>query len=243
MQVSAQTSLTIVGTAHQPTSHLNADSIYKLLLKIKPDVILQELDTALMDSRGNYKGRAINNTGNEFLASAKYRQVNNKVIFRRFDIIDRSFYYDRHNTFAMEAKVDKSVDSAWKYMPKTDMQMISVLTAANNTLKIMDDPDIYTINSKAYSNFAAFHQDWMYNKWLEVIARTPALRQYYDFWKEDGDFWVRRNNAMVNNIADYIKTFKGKSIVVLTGSMHKYLLTGGLTPLQDKLDFKLKDLP
>jgi len=25
--------------------------------------------------------------------------------------------------------------------------------------------------------------------------------------------------------------------------MHKYLLTGGLTPLQDKLDFKLKDLP
>jgi hypothetical protein len=92
-------------------------------------------------------------------------------------------------------------------------------------------------------NLAAFKQYWMYDKQLEVIANTPDLRKYYDFYKDDGDFWVRRNKAMINNITAYLKEFKGKKIVVLTGAMHKYFLTAGLEPLQDKLDFELTALP
>lgn len=241
----AQTTLTIIGTAHERTNHFTSDTLLQMLIKIKPDVILQELDTALMDSQGNYKGRATADKGNEHVASMAYKNLYPKVVFRQFDIEDRSFYYSRHNTFAMENKLSISVDSLFSngLLSDRNLQIISSLYKINGELNTMYGMDIHILNSKKYMKLAASRQDWMYNRQLEVIGSTPALKQYYDFYKDDGDFWIRRNKAMIHNIASYLKEFKGKKIVVLTGATHKYFLTDGLSPLQSRLDFKLLDLP
>jgi hypothetical protein len=241
----AQTIVTIIGTAHFKTSSFDADTLYKILNAIKPDVILQELDTALMDHDGNYKGRAILDTGNEHIASVRYKRTNTNVIFRPFDIAGRSVYYSSHNTFANENKLWKDIDSLFKKgeISKDNMQIVSVLYAANSTLNILYDMNVKTLNSKDYMRMAAFGEDWLYNKQLEVIAGTPGLKRWYDFFKDDGDFWATRNHAMINNILGYIKTFKGKKIVVLTGAMHKYFLTDSLDTMQSQYQFKLMELP
>jgi hypothetical protein len=242
---SAQTNITIIGTSHEKTHHNNADSILTVLKKIKPDLILLELDTALMDEKGNFKGRAINNTGNEFAASRIYKELNNNVILRRFDIEGRSAYYDQHKTFAMENKLGHAIDSLFNshLLDETSMQIISRYYKMNQSLNELYDSDLKTLNSKEYTKLAGARQYGLYQELLAVIDRTPQLKTYYDFQKEDGDFWTVRNKAMADNITQYVKQFKGKNIVVLTGAMHKYKLIGYLEDLQASFNFKLNDLP
>lgn len=241
----AQTSLTIIGTQHDPTPHFNSDSIYNVLLKIKPDVILQELDASLMDDEGNYIGYGATMGGNEKLASLRYRSVNPNVIFRRFDIEDRNHYYQVNNTMAMEGKVGKSMDSLYRIgaLSQDNLVLRQAFGQVNYRLHQLDQSDIYGLNDENYMTIAEERQRVMYSNLLQIVSSTPQLKKYTDFQKEDGDFWVRRNERMIHNISEYIKQFPGKKIVILTGSFHKYYLTNGLKPMQSKLHFKLKDLP
>ena len=244
-ELQAQTTIAVLGTLHLRSARFNPDSILEVMNRFKPDVILMELDTSLMDGQGNLKGRAISIDQNEEVAMKQYKNVNPVVQIRRFDIEYRNHYYESHKTFATEAQLDKAVDSLWKNngLSRESMQIISTLNRVSSAIDILADMGITSINSKEYKQMAEFRQNWMYKKRLAVIAHTPALHEYYDFYKDDGEFWDIRNKRMIINIANYAKVFKGKKILVLTGAMHTYYLTIGLKPLQTGFDFKLVDPP
>lgn len=50
-----QSRLRIIATVHNPTKYITQDSLTKALDDFKPDVILMELDTSLIDNKGNFK--------------------------------------------------------------------------------------------------------------------------------------------------------------------------------------------
>ena len=241
----AQTRLTIIGTAHEPTPHFNSDTLFDLLKKIKPDVILMELDTNLMDNQGNFKRWAINDVGNEHIASVRYRDIHPKVLFRPFDIAGRSVYYQNNNTFNKENSLFHSLDSLYgkKALSSQNMQIVADYYAVNDSLNKLYYERVYVLNSKMYMDLAARRQYGQYNKLLHVVATTPELSGWYDFFKDDADFWDVRNHAMINNILNYIKTFRSENIVVLTGAMHKYYLNDSLRSKQAAYHFKLVDFP
>jgi hypothetical protein len=244
--VAAQTTVTILGTAHFATQGMNADTLYQMICRIKPDVILQELDASLMDAKGNYKGRILKDTGNEHLASLRYKVIHPDVVFREFDIAYRNAYYRQHNTFANENKSSRSLDSLFSrgLLSRKNLDIISKLYHLNDSLNRMYyDSQLRFLNSPAYMSLAREREFWLYTKLPEVFESTPALHKWHAFEKDDADFWDVRNHAMINNILGYVGTFKGKKIMVLTGAMHKYYLTEGLQPKQAKYHFKLLDLP
>jgi hypothetical protein len=239
----AQTRITIIGTAHQKTAKFSSDSILSVLNKIKPDVILLELDTSLMDAQGNYKRRLLK--GNEDVATREYKRLNPALVVRRFDIEDRNAYYTRNNTFAMEQKLGHAIDSVYNaggFDVKSKM-IIDTIFALYREDNRMSQMDINSVNLKTTMAMSEKKQYWIYVKEPEVVFNTPSLRQYYDFAKEEGDFWIRRNKRMTENIVNYAKKFNGKNIVVLTGFTHKYILTKYLTPLQNNNKFTLKQFP
>lgn len=241
----AQTNVTIIGCSHVRTKNFNADTLLNVLNKIKPGVILMELDTTLMDDQGNFKGRAITNTDNEIVAAKTYKQANKNVILRHFDIENRSEYYANHNTFAMENKLGNKMDSLYRnhLLDDSSMKIMSFYYKTNQDLNNMNQSDIKTLNSKSYMQLSEFRERMLYQKWLEVIGRTRSLREYYDFQKEEGEFWKRRNKVMTGNVLKATQGFYGKTIVVLTGAMHKSLLVGYLEGLQAPMHFQLNDLP
>jgi len=241
----AQTNVVVLGTNHVSSTRFNPDSILNVLNKYKPDVILMELDTSLIDDQGNFKGKAITIQENEEIAAREYKHLNRNVQLRGFDIEYRNHYYDTHKTFANEAMMDKAIDSLNKHggLDRESMQIISALHTATTTLDILSDMGISMVNSKQYRQLAQFKQYWMYQKQLEIIARVPKLKAFYDFYKDDATFWDVRNKKMIANIAHYAKLFIGKKIIVLTGSMHTYYLLNGLQPLQSQYNFKLLEPP
>ena len=241
----AQSRVVILGTAHVRSERFNPDSIIAVMDKFKPDIILMELDTSLMDVSGNLKGKAAASDENEEVAMRRYKKQHPETYIRCFDIEYRSLYYQTHQTFATEASLDRAIDSLWHHngLDRESMQIISALNRLNSALDIIMDMGITAMNSKEYKELAGLRQNWMYNKRLAVIARTPALRGYYNFYKDDGEFWDTRNKRMINNIVSYAKAFKGKKILVLTGAMHTYYQISGLISLQNEFGFKLVDPP
>ncbi|TAF25337.1 MAG: hypothetical protein EAZ70_10385, partial [Runella slithyformis] len=68
-KVYGQAKLCIVGTIHNPTAKINSDSIFEVIKKFSPTIILYEADT-ILDIRNDLKGIDGGNT-NEFIAINK----------------------------------------------------------------------------------------------------------------------------------------------------------------------------
>jgi hypothetical protein len=241
----AQTHVSIIGCQHEPTSYFNAATLTEVLNQCQPDVILMELDTNLMDNNGNFLRWAVTDRGNENLAVKDYKNMHGELVVRPFDIAGRSVYYANHNTFAMENRLWKSIDSLYHYqlLSNENMDKIAAYYKVNDTINQLSSKDVNVLNSAMYRGVAARRQNGQYNKTLEVVASTPSLKKYYAFFKDDGDFWIARNHAMIDNVMGYIKAFPGKNIIVLTGAMHTYFLIDGLEPLQHRDNFILMRLP
>jgi hypothetical protein len=242
-ETNAQTSLTIIGTVHNKITHINADTILRVLYSLKPDLILMELDTSLMDEVGNYKKidpKNINSNENE--AAERYKEANH-VLLRRFDVVYRNKYYKDHNTFAKEAQMGKMIDSLFQHNALNDTSwfIVSSLYQANQILSNIDHMQLLDVNSEYYINMTEFRQNWLYRKELGMIKNNPELKSWYPFFKDDADFWEMRNATIVKNIAAYTKEFNGKRIVVLIGGYHKYALLDGLRPLQKADHFILNE--
>ena len=48
-RVQGQTEVCLVGTKHNPCTYFNSDSVYAILLRVQPDVVLMELDSTFFD--------------------------------------------------------------------------------------------------------------------------------------------------------------------------------------------------
>ena len=48
-RMQGQTEVCLVGTKHNPCTYFNSDSVYAILLRVQPDVVLMELDSTFFD--------------------------------------------------------------------------------------------------------------------------------------------------------------------------------------------------
>jgi len=75
-----------------------------------------------------------------------------------------------------------------------------------------------------------------------LIKETPELSDYADYWKKEYDFWIERNDAMVKNILNFSKEFKGKKILVMCGFAHKTILLSELILKSEEYNIDVKSL-
>ncbi len=82
----------LVGTVHNKTENFNADSIYNLLIKYKPDIILMELDSTFFYEDFTYRTLF---DGNEMIATVRFKMNYPKVKIRPVELEGREEIRDQ----------------------------------------------------------------------------------------------------------------------------------------------------
>lgn len=248
----------ILATVHQPTSNYTADSIVAILNQFQPDLILTEEDTLLFATihKGYTEtlqkplfariGRSFG-FGNpeeiEGRAVRKYKINRPTVDICPFDYEGRNAFYDRNNTFFKEAEAGNRLERlASNHVLTQEQEKIwNTYKSINDTLNQLSSQTAYCINQKTYYNLTERRQDYQYNKVAEIVNSHDNLKAYREFYNNNANFWDLRNKQMAEHIVSFIKHYSNKRIMILTGSMHKYYLLKELAPLQDTLNFRLKE--
>ena len=94
-----QNTVWLIGTAHEEKDYINPDSLIFALEKVKPDIILIEMEEKFFthDYRFNLVEDPDLLSTNENIASHKYQELNKNVELRHFDIEGRNEFYEKTN--------------------------------------------------------------------------------------------------------------------------------------------------
>lgn len=227
--LSAQGKILVLGTVHSETKYITKDTLLKVLDKFKPDIILMELDTSLMDINGKFKVEPTK-LSLESIVASDYQTNHPHVRLAGIDVANRNAHYKSHNTFNKEAKLSKTIDSLFQnnMLNDTAWFLTSSLKSAGQILNNYGHLTLAEINSINCMKIASVRQNLLYNKQVQMIRNNNQLKPWYIFAKENAEFWDLRNRTMVNNILNFANKYPNNKIFILTGYFHKYAIIDGL---------------
>jgi len=238
-----KTELFIIGTIHNPTDIINSDTLFNILKKIKPDLILIELDSSFFTKQFDFdttKYPDILST-NENISANKYRQLY-KIDIRPFDITGRNEFYREHDFFTTQSKMYSAISKAndngqLDTSCADDFELISFTLDLTNKIKYRS---LSELNSDVSIKLTKIRQKILYDKTISIVKRTKSLNKWIDFAELQKNFWVRRNNQMAENIEHFANEKSYDKIVVFTGANHLYFILELLKEKQNK-NYIIKD--
>jgi hypothetical protein len=229
---SAKTKFIIIGTIHTGNKYFNHRTLYKILVKLNPDIILWEQSTKFERVFGLRTANFLKiwNPGIEQLALQKYSRLNRSIQILPFDttIPSRKHYLknlvlvrDSFNDRLYNAK--KSISDSIIYADFAHKYNLYYSFIDTSTLSRINQGDIIDQSRELH-----YEEE-------EVIL--PLGRKYIsdslvvNKFASEIQFWNDRNEHMMNEIIKYSKQFADKRIIILTGLNHKYYL---LDKLKDR---------
>ena len=248
---SKRTEVVLIGTVHQPVQNFTPDSLYNILVKIKPDLILFEVDSSFFTKDFKFKKTW---ESNENIATVKYMN-NFDLDVRPYEFTGRNEYRIKIGSRPTDSKASELLDSLYRNN-KLDSLNKSIY---QNFLKTND-----TLNSFAYLGARAFNrpetdkiakirQEYQYKHLLRIMGEHPIFFEtyyiksdgdsisYFEGYKRASEFWDLRNRTMSKNILHFIREYNYQKIVVLNGYFHRYYLNSLIKPKQDELNFTVKE--
>lgn len=253
-QNNKHTSVVIIGVTHTESRFVNTDSLLLILQKVKPDLILDEMQSPsgfytkekeLRELPASVKLRTKLGIGNKLPPEKKvlyeYLKIDPNIIVRPFDIYieDRNKYIRQdsewENKFFGIVNDPKYSNTFSSYQTDLFLEFVRLNNFLYDlTLKSyfdMNQPDV----SDSLRKMMAVSDPFIMSI-VDSVAIAGSLKPYYDKKK---NFWRERNEKMASNIIDYIKEFPAKRIVILTGLLHKYYLLDLLNQSHQKDLFKI----
>ena len=238
--VYSQTELCIIGTVHEERTYFNSDSVYNILLRIKPDVILIELDSSFFTNDfhfdlGKYPDLL---STNENIGAHNY-QSKHKVDLRPFDVSGRNEWYRKTNYFDNQNKMFSEVLSLYEEnvlskKDKEDVELIELVMNYNG----MTFSSVKDLNVNMTVKFLSVREKIIYPKLHSIVENTEKLHHWIDFAQMWKVHWFERNAIMADNIKKIANEYKNKRVVVLVGLEHK---PGLLDLLEDSTDCVIRE--
>jgi hypothetical protein len=219
----------LIGTAHEEQKYVNADSLLTVLTRIKPDVILMELeakhftkDFTFDTTKYPLKDYLVTN---ENRASYTYQRQRG-IQLRPFDIEGRHEFYAKEHYRERENKLFAAMMTMYKSNKlsaacKTDFELLLLALSSYSTLSFHS---LKESNSDVATKFIALKSAVDLDLMISIAKRTKELAGWLAFAELRKAYWQKRNTVMCENIRRYSKEFAGKRIVVLVGNDHKYIL-------------------
>lgn len=257
-QDSLATEVALIGTKHTPHKGYNSDSLLKVVVNLKPDVMLIEQDSVSgIFKTGQFKPipRWIQNlsriTGwskNDIegkMIHKLYREFPD-VIIKPIDVALNGRERDNHRkefiqlekTFeiAMTAAYEKKEMTDYRaHVHQTREQLHSFLwQKMYGTLQ-----DFNTDSTTECTRQLMSLQD---NHFKSLVDSIPSLQPFAERVYQNQSHWHLRDEVMAQQILRYIKAFPGKRIVVITGFFHRYYQIDHLAPKQEEMNFMLLDI-
>jgi len=233
-QPTSKTELYIVGTVHESSPVLNPAMLFKILEDIRPQIILQENDSAQI---ADY-AKEIRPTSNEQTATLQYLKKYPKTLNLPFEFECRNQYRKDNGMVPADNLTIQLMDSLYGkgLLNPSNKIIYEKYKEANEALVSFSKTDIKTLNSltfetlNRYRQFTQHHDIPKISDSEAIFARRFVTKpngekiSYRDGYRLWCNFWDLRNNTMASNIIKAANKYKGKRIVVLTGVQHKYYL-------------------
>jgi hypothetical protein len=222
---SNETEIIIIGTIHDGNKSFNHRTLYKILVKLNPDIILWEQSTKFERVFGLRTANFLKiwNPGIEQLALQKYSRLNRSIQILPIDttIPSRKHYiknlelvWDTFHDRLYNAK--KSISDSIIYADFAHKNNLYYSFIETSTLSRINQGDIIDQSREL--------------KYLEEEVILPLGRKYIsdslvvNKFASEIQYWKDRNEHMNNEIMKYSKQFADKRIIILTGLNHKYYL-------------------
>jgi hypothetical protein len=220
----APAEVVVVGTVHAATPKFSVDTLLGVLGRVRPAVILVELDSSFFDDsmrlRPEYQAISLEN-----VAVTRFATRTGTPLLP-YDIEGRNREYERQDYFARQRQLNQTIGQlddrgAFDAEAKGLLRELDDLSAVRDAIGA---DRAVVINSAASDTAIKEKQTYSYAGLRRVIALTPGLADYAEFWKRADEFWVRRNETMRANIARIAARYAGRRVVVICGYEHRYYL-------------------
>lgn len=218
---------------------MNTDSLLIVLQKVKPDLILDEMQSPsglytkekeLRELPKSVKLRTKIGIGKQLppekMVLYEYRKINSNIIIRPFDIYieDRNKYIrqDREweSKFFGIVNDPKYSNTFSSYQTDLFVQYVRL----NNYLYDVTRKSYFDMNQPDVSDSLRKMTDVSNPFIMSIVDSLAIATSLKPYFVKNRNFWRERNEKMANNIIEYIQEYPGKRIVVLTGLLHKYYL-------------------
>lgn len=217
----SQTELCIIGEVHDECIYMNRDSVYNILLKIKPDVVLIELDSSYFTPDFRFNIEPDPYWGNQMLGAHKYKSLH-KVDLRPFDVSGRDQWYRQINYFDNQEKMWSDILDLYEKneLCKRDKEDVDLIRIVMN-YNCITFSSVKDLNVNMIVKFLSLREKIIYPKVVSIVENTDKLSHWIDFARKWKAQWFDRNAIMADNIKKFAKEYKNKRIVVLVGFEHK----------------------
>lgn len=251
---SQKTKIYIIGVVHFENQFRNSDSLFKMLIDIRPDLILSETDTlsgyfksdsTLVEPPKWYKIARKLNAGRkmppEMEVLYRYREINNSLSIYPFDMVIRNRKQYDANQRENENKWVSSLNyaSSNNMIPVWALQPHKEFINYNNWFFEISQSSYIYMNRTVITDSIRQMMKLENEYFPRVIDSVQILSGYKQWNSQNTNDWFIRNDIMTKNIIKYIERFKPKKVVVFTGLLHKYILTDLLNYYNNQQNYKL----
>jgi len=233
------TTVVIIAVSHTESRFMNTDSLLLVLQKVKPDLILDEMQSPsgfytkekeLRDLPKSVQLRTKLGIGKkippEKLVLYEYLKIDPNIIIRPFDIYikDRNKYIRQdsewENKFFAIVNDPNYSNTLSSYQTDLFLQYVRL----NNFLYDITRKSYFDMNQPdvpdSLRKMIAVSDPFI----MSIVDSVPIAGSLKPYYEKNKIFWRERNEKMANNIIEYIQEYPGKRIVVLTGLLHKHYL-------------------
>ena len=242
----------VIGNVHRPMDAYNADTLYKMLERVKPDIILHEMDSSFFTPDFSFKEPSKENEQN---ASQQYKKAHPATLIRPFEYEGRNEYRRKKGIKQAEEPTMDLLDSLYTAKKLTTKQAAVVteykrLTTLLNSFGYKRGIEFNNETTDSISKLRQYYQHYKIREVINqrkefakrfVITTTNEKVSYAEGYNRFCDFWDLRNQTMAKNIVTIIRNNPGKKVVVLTGYFHRYYLLEELNKAKSKANFILKE--
>ncbi len=246
----------IIGVIHSESKLITADSLLNILVAVNPQVVLDESDTlsgyfkkdqSLVEPPKWYKTAGKLGLAKRMPPEKQvlymYRDVNRVVVIRPFDmaIPNRTRYVKEKekNEYLFLDALNKAADN--KEFSAFRTKVHDTCIALYSQFFSVYEKGYYGINQPAVTANIRRMMQLEAEHFPAIIDSVNSMKGFKQFDTDNRAMWTKRNEIMSGNILSIVSQYPGKTIVVLTGLLHKYYLTDLLRPLQAQYGFRLME--
>ncbi|MDQ0780162.1 hypothetical protein [Chryseobacterium sp. W4I1] len=230
----SKTEICIIGNIHDSVPNYHPKILFSILDKVKPDIILHEVDSKGMKE---YES-GIGITENEIKASNSYLKKYPGTLRFPFDFEGRNQYRKDRGMVPTDNLTVKLIDSLYKAKQLAPSEMKIYESFTNTTKDLMKIAELSpeNFNNTATDQLSEKRQNAQYSELLKIVEARPEFANrfvvkpngekisYRNGFKLMSGFWDLRNHTMAQNIYKIAEKYPGKKIVVLTGFLHRYYI-------------------
>ena len=210
------TTIVVVSTVHNKTDNFNVQGLYDIIERVKPDLILVELDSSFFTSSMSIKPEFVR-ISVEIEAVEKYQKAHG-IPIRPYDIEGRNTIYQSHNYFKLQKDLSNALNQAVRdsLLGGESAMLLEAIDRFHDIGRSFGSASPILINSNPCDVAMESKQDYAGDGMLKIVTSTPALRQFTELAAFKRDFWKQRNDAMVINILNWTKLLHPRTILVLS---------------------------